>query len=55
MRGIGNIIIGIVFIIGGATGRLALIGTDSSIAIVLVGVALVAWGGWNLAQGTKQA
>jgi hypothetical protein len=54
MRGIGNIIVGIVFIIGGATGKLALIGTNSSPAIMVLGVALVAWGGWQAFQGMKQ-
>jgi hypothetical protein len=54
MRGIGNILVGIVFIIGGATGKLALIGTNSSVAIMILGVALVAWGGWQAFQGMKQ-
>jgi hypothetical protein len=49
MRGIISIIVGIVFIIGGLTGRLVLIGTHSGTAlaavgglIVLVGIARVA-------------
>jgi hypothetical protein len=37
MRGIGNMLVGIVFIIGGATGKLALIGTNSSVAIMILG------------------
>ncbi|MBU6161669.1 MAG: hypothetical protein KGO50_11145 [Myxococcales bacterium] len=53
MRGFGNILVGIVFIIGGATGKLALIGTNSSVAILIVGVALVGWGGWQAARGVK--
>ena len=53
MRGIGNILVGIVFIIGGATGKLALIGTNSSVAIMILGVALVAWGGWQAFLGMK--
>ena len=48
MRGIGNIIIGLIFIGGGATGNLALRGTDSSMAIMVVGGLLVAWGGFRL-------
>jgi len=39
-----NIIIGLVLIIGGATGQLLLRGTNSSIALVVLGVALLAWG-----------
>lgn len=54
MRGIGNIIFGIIFIGGGATGQLVLIGTNSSVAIMIVGVAMVAWGGWQAFQGMKQ-
>jgi len=54
MRGFGNILVGIVFIIGGATGKLALIGTDSSVAILILGVALVGWGGWQAVRGMKE-
>lgn len=39
-----NIIIGIGMIIGGATGKLVLIGTDSSAALVVLGVGLLGWG-----------
>lgn len=39
-----NIIIGIVCIIGGLSGKLALIGTNSGTALAGVGVALVIWG-----------
>lgn len=42
-----NIVIGIVFIIGGLTGQLALIGTGSSTAIIVVGAGLVLWGGYQ--------
>jgi lipoprotein-releasing system ATP-binding protein len=44
MRGIGNILFGVVFLIGGASGSLVLRGTNSSIALVLVGVLLIALG-----------
>ena len=44
MRGIINIVIGAVFIIGGLTGNLVLIGTHSGIALAGVGAALVALG-----------
>ena len=39
-----NIVIGVIFIVGGLSGRLALIGTGSPAAIVAVGVGLVIWG-----------
>ena len=39
-----KIIIGIVMIIGGATGQLQLRGTHSSGALVVFGVVLVVWG-----------
>jgi hypothetical protein len=44
MRGIVNIIIGIVFIIGGLTGNMALRGTQSGGAIAAVGAFLVLLG-----------
>lgn len=45
-----NIIIGLVMIIGGATGKLALRGTNSSGALVAIGVALLGWGIFQLAR-----
>ncbi len=39
-----NIVIGAVFIIGGLSGKLALIGTGSSTALAVVGAGLVVWG-----------
>jgi len=45
-----NIIIGLVMIIGGATGKLALRGTGSSGALVAIGIALLAWGIFKLAR-----
>ena len=40
----GKIIFGIIFIIGGLSGDMVLVGTDSSGLLVLVGVVLVIWG-----------
>ena len=51
MRGIGNIIIGIVFIIGGLSGNLALIGTNSGVLLAVVGGGLVIWGIIKMASG----
>ncbi|MDE0853992.1 MAG: hypothetical protein OSA97_06180 [Nevskia sp.] len=39
-----NVIIGIVFIVGGLSGKLALIGTNSGPALAVLGAGLLAWG-----------
>ncbi len=44
MRGVINIIIGVVFIVGGLTGRLALIGTHNGPALAAIGAVLVVVG-----------
>lgn len=44
MRGIINIIIGVIFIIGGLTGKLALVGTHNGPALAVVGVILILLG-----------
>jgi hypothetical protein len=49
MRGVMNIIIGIVLVVGGLTGRLALRGTQSGAAIAVVGGCLVAYGIYRMA------
>ena len=45
-----NIIIGLVFIVGGLSGKLALLGTDSGLALAALGVGLVIWGGVQVAR-----
>jgi len=50
MRGIINIVIGVIFIIGGLTGRLALVGTHSGPGLAVVGVILVVVGLPRLAR-----
>lgn len=49
MRGVVNIIIGIIFIIGGLSGRLSLIGTHSGPALAVVGGLLIAFGLYRMA------
>ena len=49
-RGIFNIVIGVVFVAGGASGNLVLKGTDSGGAIAVVGVALIGFGIWRMRQ-----
>ena len=39
-----KIILGVVFIIGGLSGKLVLIGTNSGVALAVVGVGMVIWG-----------
>jgi hypothetical protein len=43
-RGLGNILVGIVFIIGGLSGSLVLRGTNSGELLALVGLGLIVWG-----------
>lgn len=53
MRGIGNIVIGIIFILGGLSGKLALIGTNSGGALAVVGGILIAIGIVRLVKSQK--
>lgn len=50
MRGIINIIIGLVFVIGGLTGNLTLRGTHSGPAIAVLGGFLILLGVFRLAR-----
>ena len=43
-----SIIIGLVFIVGGLSGQLALIGTNSGVALAVVGVLLIGRGIWRI-------
>jgi hypothetical protein len=43
-----NIVMGVLFIVGGATGRMALLGTNSSGALVVAGAAVAGWGAFQL-------
>jgi hypothetical protein len=50
MGGIVNIIIGLVFIVGGLSGQLSLRGTQSGPLLAVVGVGLVGLGIYRLAK-----
>jgi len=50
-----NIVVGIVFIIGGLTGQMALIFTNSPEALAVVGFLMLAWGVYQVVQQKKQA
>jgi len=52
MRGIINIIIGIVFVIGGLTGKLALVGTHSGPGLAVLGGVLILLGVYRLARAS---
>lgn len=39
-----KIILGAVFIIGGLSGKLVLIGTNSGVALAVLGAVMVVWG-----------
>ena len=54
MRGIINIIIGLVMVIGGLSGALVMRGTNSSLAIVAIGGVLIALGGFRLISSFNQ-
>ena len=45
-----NILFGIIFIIGGLSGGLALRGTDSGGALAVVGVLMLIWGIFQVAR-----
>lgn len=48
-----NIIIGIGFIIGGLTGKLALFGTNSPTALAVLGGILLVWGIVQVSRGRR--
>jgi hypothetical protein len=51
MRGISSIIIGGIFIFGGLTGKLALVGTHSGRALAIAGGVMILIGIVRLARG----
>ncbi|MCA9566493.1 MAG: hypothetical protein KC656_01580 [Myxococcales bacterium] len=53
MRGIGNILIGLVFIGGGLSGQLALLGTDSPMALAFVGLLILGFGVYQAMSGPR--
>ena len=48
-----KIIIGLVMVIGGLTGKLVLIGTQSGVALVVLGVVMIVWGIARISSGRK--
>lgn len=50
MRGVINIVIGLVFIVGGLSGRLVLLGTQSGGGLAVLGLVLVGLGTFRLVK-----
>jgi hypothetical protein len=50
-----KIIIGIIMIVGGLSGKLVLVGTDSGIALAVVGVGMIIWGIARIAGSRRRA
>lgn len=50
MRGILNIVIGVVFIIGGLSGKLVMRGTESGVALAVIGGFLILLGIYRMAS-----
>lgn len=49
-----SIVIGLIFIVGGLSGTLALVGTNSGTALAVVGVLLVGRGIWRIRKARAQ-
>lgn len=50
---VANILFGIVFIVGGLSGKLALRGTESGPALAAVGMGLLIWGAVQVVRGRQ--
>ena len=48
-----NLIFGLILLVGGLSGKLALIGTNSSMALAVLGAALMVWGVVQLVRGKR--
>jgi hypothetical protein len=48
MRGVLNIVIGLVLVAGGLSGRLVLIGTNSGAALAVIRLFLIGLGGYRM-------
>jgi hypothetical protein len=49
-----KIIMGLVMIIGGLSGKLVLVGTNSGGALAAVGIGLLVWGIFNLVNSRQR-
>ena len=53
VRGILNIVVGLIFIAGGLSGKLVFIGTDSGGLLSVFGLVLIGLGVYRISQGRK--
>mgnify|MGYP006971774057 CR=1 FL=1 len=51
MRGIINVIVGLVLVAGGLSGKMVLLGTNSSVLLAIIGGAIAALGVYGLVKG----
>jgi len=49
-----NIVIGLIMLVGGLSGQLSLIGTNSPGALAVVGGVLIAWGVYQVSRAKKE-
>lgn len=54
-RGIPSLIVGLVLLLAGFSGKVALIGTNSSVPVVLLGALVFVWGSWRCIDRTTPA
>jgi hypothetical protein len=54
MRGVFNIIIGLVFIVGGLSGKMVFVGTNSGILLAVVGLGLIGLGIFRIGHRTNR-
>ena len=51
MNGIVNVILGVLMIVAGLSGKFVLIGTHSGLLLTVVGVVVAGLGCWRMIQG----
>ena len=54
MGGIFNIVIGLIMLVGGLSGRLALIGTNNSTILAAIGAAVLAFGVYRTVKDRRR-
>ena len=50
----GNIVVGLIFLVGGLSGKLAIRGTDSSVGASILGGVLIVWGIVQMVRAKSQ-
>ena len=52
--GVFNLLLGLVGLVGGLSGRLALLGTNSSVALAVVGGLIAAYGAYQIIRSRRR-